>query len=199
MKDSNVLDLLIGKTVSIAKENGLLKGKTIIVDATHTKSRFNQKTAKEVLFERAKRLRKSLYKIDETIKDHLPEKVMDGELEDVINYCKALTDTVKEIPKVLSLPKIKQSLNYLEEAMRDDLEALYFSEDKDARIGHKSANSKFFGYKSHLAMTEERIITGAVVTTGEANDGKELQTLIEKSKKSNRIMRSIEKVRLILP
>ncbi|EDW6550636.1 transposase, partial [Salmonella enterica subsp. enterica serovar Java] len=45
-----------------------------------------------------------------------------------------------------------------------------------------SANSAFFGYKTHLAMTEERIITAAVITTGEKNDGKQLQTLIEKSK-----------------
>ena len=31
-------------------------------------------------------------------------------------------------------------------------------------------------------MTEERIITAAIITTGEKNDGKQLQTLIEKSK-----------------
>jgi hypothetical protein len=31
-------------------------------------------------------------------------------------------------------------------------------------------------------MTVERLITAAVVTTGEKNDGKQLQTLIEKSK-----------------
>ena len=54
--------------------------------------------------------------------------------------------------------------------------------DPDARVGHKSADSSFFGYKTHIAMTEERIITAAIVTTGEKNDGKQLQTLIEKSK-----------------
>jgi hypothetical protein len=32
-------------------------------------------------------------------------------------------------------------------------------------------------------MNEERIITAAVVTTGEKSDGKQLQTLIEKSRK----------------
>ena len=30
-------------------------------------------------------------------------------------------------------------------------------------------------------MSEERLITAAVITTGEKNDGKQLQTLIEKS------------------
>jgi IS5 family transposase len=62
------------------------------------------------------------------------------------------------------------------------VEQLRISQDQDARVGHKSADSSFFGYKTHLAMTEERIITAAIITTGEKNDGKQLQTLIEKSK-----------------
>jgi len=33
-------------------------------------------------------------------------------------------------------------------------------------------------------MSEERIITAATVTTGEKNDGKELEILIEKSKEA---------------
>ncbi len=65
--------------------------------------------------------------------------------------------------------------------MEDDIEHLQISEDQDAKIGHKTADSSFFGYKTHLAMSEERIITAATITTGEKNDGKQLQTLIEKS------------------
>ena len=41
---------------------------------------------------------------------------------------------------------------------------------------------RFLDTKPIIAMTEERIITAAVITTGEKNDGKQLQTLIEKSK-----------------
>jgi hypothetical protein len=55
-------------------------------------------------------------------------------------------------------------------------------EDEEARAGHKSVDSSFFGYKTHMAMTDERIITADIVTTGEKNDGKQLQTLVEKSK-----------------
>lgn len=43
-----------------------------------------------------------------------------------------------------------------------------------------------FGYKTHLAMTEERIITAAVVTSGEKGDGPELPKLLEISQE-NRI------------
>jgi hypothetical protein len=51
----------------------------------------------------------------------------------------------------------------------------------DAKIGHKSTDSSFFGFKTHLAMTEERIITAAVVTSGEKGDGPILPALIEQS------------------
>ncbi|MBO2943645.1 transposase [Paenibacillus sp. F411] len=39
----------------------------------------------------------------------------------------------------------------------------------------------FFGFKTHYAMSDERIITAATITTGEKSDGKQLQPLIEKS------------------
>lgn len=78
--------------------------------------------------------------------------------------------------------KLREPLNLLKETVEDDVEQLRISQDQDARIGHKSADSSFFGYKTHIAMTEERIITAAIVTTGEKNDGKQLQALIEKSK-----------------
>jgi hypothetical protein len=62
------------------------------------------------------------------------------------------------------------------------LEHLQTSVDEDARVGHKTADSEFFGFKTHLAMTEERIITAAVVTSGEKHDGKQLKALVEKSR-----------------
>ena len=59
-----------------------------------------------------------------------------------------------------------------------------YSKDKDAKVGHKTADTSFFGYKTHIAMTPERIITAATITTGEKHDGKELQNLVKKSQKN---------------
>jgi len=42
----------------------------------------------------------------------------------------------------------------------------------------------FFGYKTHIAVTEERIITGIEVTDGAAADGKQLASLIKKTEKT---------------
>ena len=49
LKDVNILDMLIGQTVTLAKEKGLLKSKTIIVDATHTYDRYNHKSPHQIL------------------------------------------------------------------------------------------------------------------------------------------------------
>lgn len=181
LKDMNLLDLLISRTVAIAKEKGVLTSKTIIVDSTHTKARYNQKSAREVLLERAKFLRKEIYSVNETLKEKLPPKVSSGLLQDVIEYCQKLARTVEVTPELLAYAKVQERLNYLNEAVQDDLEQLELSKDEDARIGHKTADTAFFGYKTHLAMSTERIITAATITTGERTDGKELQTLIEKS------------------
>ncbi len=54
LKDVGLLDMLIGKTVEIALEKNIIKSSTIIVDATHTKARFNQKSPKEFLQEKSK-------------------------------------------------------------------------------------------------------------------------------------------------
>jgi len=62
--------------------------------------------------------------------------------------------------------------------------SLPFQKDPDAKVVHKSEDSSFFGYKTHVAMSEERIITAAVVTTGESSDGKHLKTLFEDSVKN---------------
>ena len=55
LQDMNLLDMLIAKTVQIALDKGIIKSKSIIVDATHTKSRYNQKKPREALQDQSKR------------------------------------------------------------------------------------------------------------------------------------------------
>lgn len=57
-------------------------------------------------------------------------------------------------------------------------------QDIDAKQGYKSEDNDFFGYKSHVAMTKERIVTGLEITSGEAPDGKFLPNLVEKSEQA---------------
>lgn len=70
----------------------------------------------------------------------------------------------------------------MEETVLDDTGHLETSNDGDAKTGHKTADTSFFGYKTHIAMTEERIITAATITSREKTDGKELPALVRKSR-----------------
>ena len=75
LKDTDLLNLLIGKTVTIAIEKGIIKSKSIIVDATRTKSRSPPLSAVEVFKERAKLLRKTVYTQDDAYKDKFAQKI----------------------------------------------------------------------------------------------------------------------------
>lgn len=184
IKDMKLLDMLITKTVQTALEKGILKSKSIIVDATHTKSRYNQKTPKQALQEQSKKLRHAVYEIDETMKDRFPDKNTEDSLEKELQYCHTLISAIKEKEELCSYPKVQEKLNLLEESVNDDLEHLETSKDADAKTGHKTADTSFFGYKTHIAMSEERIITAATVTSGEKTDGKELPELVRKSREA---------------
>ena len=184
LKDTDLLNLLINKTVTIALEKGIIRSKSIIVDATHTLSRSNPFSAIEVLRERSKLLRKTVYLFDDLYKERMPEKNNSNELEKELTYCKELERMIEKEPTLSAIPAVKEKLNLLKETIEDTQENFTLSKDTDAKTGHKSADSSFFGYKTHLAMTEERIITAAVVTSGEKGDGPELPKLLEISQEN---------------
>ncbi|BCB03582.1 hypothetical protein KH172YL63_17150 [Bacillus sp. KH172YL63] len=73
-------------------------------------------------------------------------------------------------------------MNVLKEAVEDSKHNTHFSTDPDARVGHKSEDHSFLGYKTHLALSDERIITAAIITSGEKSDGNYLPDLIGKTK-----------------
>lgn len=184
LKDTDLLHLLIGKTVSIAIEKGIIKSKSIIVDATHSLSRSNPLSPIEVLRERARQLRKVVYSTDEHWKGRMPKKNEDNDLEHELVYCDTLEKAIASDEALCSLPKVKEKLNLLKETIEDTQDHYTLSKDTDARTGHKTQDSSFFGYKTHIAMTEERIITAAVVTSAEKGDGPELSELLEISQEN---------------
>jgi hypothetical protein len=51
---------------------------------------------------------------------------------------------------LIQYPKVNEQLNLLKETVADDIEHLQISEDKDARVGHKTADSFFLDTKHTL-------------------------------------------------
>ena len=180
LKDDGLLDSLLGRSVSIALENNLITSKDIIVDSTHTRSRSNPQAPLEALRRRGRELRKAVYGHDANAEAGMPGKYEGGDLQEEMSYAEELARHVSGLP-VSSMPAVSERLNVLKETVEDVRARYDVSKDGDARTGHKTGDSSYFGYKTHIAMSEEGIITSAVVTSGEKDDGKQMQALIDKS------------------
>jgi len=148
----------------------------------HTASRSNPYSPIEILRLRSKQLRKTVYDADEDAKGTLPKKNEDDDLVCELDYTKKLLDVVSGNVSIAEVPAVRQRLNLLRETLADIEDHYTTSKDEDARVGHKSGDSSFFGYKTHIAMSDERIITAAVVTSGEKGDGPQLESLVEQSR-----------------
>ena len=184
LKDVNLLDMLISKTVGVAIKKGIITSKSIIVDATHTISRANPISSVDVLKHRSRTLRNRIKDWDDKYEGMLPLGNHNDILEDELANCEDLLEFVSSDPMLSNNPVLKESVNYLAEAIDDVRSHTPISHDRDARIGHKSAETSFLGYKTHIAMTPERIVTAATVTTGEKTDGLQLPMLVEKTEKA---------------
>lgn len=184
LQDVALLDLLIGKTVEIAVEKNIITSKTIIVDATHTISRYRNHSPKEYLQEKAKKVRKLIYSFDESLKEKFPTKPTSNNVEEELAYCAALVEVIEQEEKIVHIPAVREKVNGLKEIVEDFHELASYSKDEDARTGYKSADHAFHGYKTHMAMSDERIVTAAVITSGEQGDGKYLKELVEKTKEA---------------
>ncbi len=182
-KSEELMDTLIGKTVDLAITKGIIKKKNIgIVDSTHTLSMYGSVSPREKMIQETKKLRKEVYRLDSEMKSVMPKKrEASGLIEDEITYCNELIDLIEKDGRFTEVPIIEEKIRLIKEIVEDTNIELEYSKDQDAKVGHKTADTSFFGYKTHIMMSEERIITAATVTTGEKHDGKQLETLVEKT------------------
>ena len=187
IKEESILEEMLNETIQQAMEKGIIKSNSIIVDATHTQSKTVKRTPTQILREMTKNLRKEIYRSNPEIKEKFPNKPSDEEtLDKEIEYTQELIEIIKkELEEEKRNKKINNRINNIEELLKSNkIKEIQSAIDKDAKQGYKSEDNSFFGYKNHIAMTEDRMITGIEVTTGEAPDGKYLETLVKKSRKA---------------
>jgi hypothetical protein len=161
LKDTDLLNLLINKTVTIAIEQVIIRSKSIIVDATHTLSRSNPFLAIGVLRERSKLLRKTVYTFDDQFKERMPQKNSDNDLEKDLVYCKELEKRIENEPSISSIFTVKEKLNLLKEIVEDrkDADKFDYNEDADSFVcptGHL-AIKKGRGGNKNIGTVKERL------------------------------------------
>lgn len=179
----DILEEMLREIIRQAIEKGLIKSTAIIVDSTHTTANARPKTVTQVLRDLSKQLRREIYREMIDLSERFPDKPSEtAELTEEIEYTYRLLDSVGtdilQSDKSTLIKIYKQIKELLD---TDRIREIRSKNDEDARFGHKTANSTFFGYKSHLAMTEERIITGIEVTHGGEPDCNLLPALLEKT------------------
>ena len=182
----DILEEMLKETIQQALDKGLIKSGTIIVDSTHTTASVCAKSPTQILRDMSKQLRKEIYKNAFELSERFPEKPsLEAGLDEEIAYTKELLQVLDEGIESCGNQKIQKISKKMKELLEDEqIREIRSKDDKDARFGHKTASSTFYGYKNHLAMTEERLIAGISVTNGGTPDGQELPQLIEKAQKN---------------
>ena len=150
----DILEEMLKETISQAISKGLIKTGTIIVDSTHTTANARPKTVTQVLRDLSKQLRKEIYKNAFELSEKFPEKPsFEANLTEEIEYTqellKCLKDNISECDS-----SIVQIYNRIKELLETEkIREIRSKNDEDAKFGHKTVNSTFYGYKNHLAMT----------------------------------------------
>jgi len=182
----DILEDMLGETVRQAIEKDLIKSNMIIVDSTHSGASAKHETPTQILRRATKELRQEIYRTQFDISGEFPEKPTEtADLREEIEYSKKLIEVIQGPVLENGTPKAKKAMTKVEELLEGEkIKEIQSAVDEDAKIGHKSEHNSFFGYKTHIAMTEERIITGIEVTTGEAPDGEYLEKIAEQSKEN---------------
>lgn len=110
LKNINLLDLLIQKTIELAVEHDLIDVKaTLIVDSTHSHSRHRSRSAAQYLNEHAKAVRKATYEFDESLKEKYPEKPTDKhDVKVSMAYCEKLIEVVEK-EDVRNIPDVQKN------------------------------------------------------------------------------------------
>ena len=152
LKDAELLNMLLGKTISLAVEKGVMDMGTLIIDSTLTSSKYKPYSSIDSLRTRAVELYKelSLKNIDINI-DKIKSQ---NSLVDMVNDCQTLIGNIRLANPILSKhPSISERINFLEEGISDTVIVTRFrmikmlDEDTRAQISHYLDTKLTLGYQ----------------------------------------------------
>jgi hypothetical protein len=153
----------------------------------------------DVLKKASNRLLKGIKKQYSHLYEKLPrfpklEGTDEEKSKQLLHYLAELTDQLEDqIPYIAG--NLKGNLEIARQIVKDERlltkKGIRSAVDPDARFGRKSDSKSFYGYKNHIAMTEEEIITDLVVTSGNEDDGKQLQPLVNNSRKKHLTIKEV--------
>lgn len=185
------LDEILSEIVRQCVEKGIIKGTTLSVDTTHTEANCKKQVPERIMKHLAAKVFAALEadhngqlpaSIDTNIPDYkgIPDhkeakRAMKEYLEKTVETAEPFAGAVTKVV----IEEVKEILSDEKFMLQRGLRSLV---DQDARVGYKSKDESFFGYKTEYTMiTDERIITAVDVHDGAYVDGTEFHKLLEKT------------------
>lgn len=110
-------------------------------------------------------------------------------------FGKAVSKAINLIEEIKSSEEAQEELSFLKQIIQENVlfedglvnerkdkppKPIKSLVDKDARIGHKSKEKSFFGYKHHISITENGFITATATTTMAEKDDEQFAPIVEK-------------------
>lgn len=191
------VDEVITEVVRQCVEKGILEGTGISIDTTHTEANTFKCTAERVMKRLAKKIFKTVEKefgeVPEGINQEIPNyKKIENHKEAKATMKSYLEETIQKVEETVTVENASKVTELLENAKSIINDPKFMEQkgvrsivDQDARVGHKSKTSHFFGYKTEFMITtEDRIITAVHVDNGAYVDGSKFEELLELTKKS---------------
>lgn len=199
MKDVT-LDEVITEIVRQCVENGIIKSDALTVDTTHIEANCTKKIPERIMKHLAKRIFKGIKadngNVPENINTNIPDySQIESPVEAKAIMKEYLEEVIEEASK-LDGEETNKAVEEAKEVLADEKfiiqKGLRSLSDKDARVGRKSKNDSFFGYKAEFTMTaDERLITAIDVHSGEYTDGKEFKSLLDKTQDGGVVVREL--------
>jgi Transposase and inactivated derivatives len=181
------VETLLTEVVKQCVEKGLIQSKSIIIDATHTHSKFEPSKPLKVLKQAAQRLIRAVRKYNPKLVKKLPaQPELNGETREMekqaLHYLARLGESIEEsVPDAAG--SLKERIEEARKIVSDERllawKGVQSAIDPDARFGWKTKLDSFFGYKESIAMTEDGVIVALKVDPGNASDPKAFPDLMK--------------------
>jgi transposase len=193
--DDKPLDKIMINIVNQCVDKGLIKGKSVSIDATHIEANTIKKTPERLMKHLARRILLAFEKETGHAPDGLPEVPNYKEIENhkeakavMKEYIDTVMDSVEkqltpaESKTIEMIQKTKEIVNDPKFIHQKGVRSII---DEDARVGRKSKTQDFFGYKTEYIMTtDERIITSVRTANGSYTDGNYTKEMLNDTLKS---------------
>lgn len=188
LKDINLVDSLLDRTLKIAADMGMLKvkdGKILIegvIDSSHIISYGSKLSGSDCLKTRIGQLVRIVEELSGAPLCFEVVIPQEGGMPALLEYARSFIGRLREVyPVHTAMDRARRILNRLTEEMEDIGQRGYTSkEDHEARVGYKDRNKPFYGYKGHImADLESELAVTATCTPGNAGDATEGRRIVE--------------------